>query len=184
MKPTIVVEGRQDIAILRALLPPTLAETSQFAGAEGRSTLVSLARTFLIKYHVPTALVMDTDTMDATTIAEAVRASRHLIGAVAGETPYEIVYCIPEIETIFFDNKVDLESIFPDFKNCYFRQFALTQPKQQLDLLLKDGKGPRTLSDFLSALTSSDIEKLQKTYPIQQVSAFIRSVVGRGENPA
>ena len=184
MKPTIIVDGRADIAILRAVLPPILAEACQFAGAEGRSTLVSLARTFLIKYHAPSAIVMDTDTMDPTTIAETVRASRHLIAAVAGETPFEVVYCIPEIETIFFDGVVNLQRIFPDFENCFFLPFASTQPKQQFELLLRDGGGPKTLSDFLDQLTTSDVEKLQRTYPIRQLSAFIRTVTGNTEKPA
>ena len=104
MKPTIIVEGHTDVAILRALVPAELVHACNLMPTAGRSTIVSVARTYLIKNHTPTAVMLDTDTLDPTIIAETIQTTRHLMGAVAGDTPFDIIYCIPHIEVIFFED--------------------------------------------------------------------------------
>ena len=173
MKPTIIVEGLSDVAILRALLPLELVNACNLMPTAGRSTIVSVARTHLIKNHAPTAVMLDTDTLDPTIIAEMIQTTRHLMGAVAGDTPFDIIYSIPHIEAIFFEGTTVLQRIFPHFSNVFILQFAKTQPKDQLEVLFQKGGGPKTLNAFLDQLTSDDIEKLRSLYPIQHVMAFI-----------
>jgi hypothetical protein len=173
MKPTVIVEGLTDVAILRGLLPSDLVNACNLMPTNGRSTIVSVARTHLIKHHAPTAVVLDTDTLDPTTIAETIQTTRHLISAVAGDTPFEIIYCIPHIEAIFFEDTAALQRIFPRLDHVFILQFAKTQPKAQLDFLLQKGGGPSDLHAFLDQLTSSEVEQLQALYPIQHVMAFI-----------
>jgi len=175
MKPTIIVEGLTDVAILRAILPPELVAASNLMPTAGRSTIVSVARTYLIRHRAPTAVMLDTDTLDPTIIAETIQTTRHLMGAVAGDTPFDIIYCIPHLEAIFFEDTAPLQRIFPKFGSVFILQFAKTQPKDQLELLLQQGGGPKTLSAFLDQLTSADAEKLRSTYPIEHVMAFINN---------
>lgn len=138
-----------------------------------RSTIVSVARTHLVKYQAPTAVMLDTDTLDPTLIAEKIQTTRYLMGAVAGDTPFDIIYCIPHIEFIFFEDTTTLRRIFPQFDNFFILQFAKTQPKDQLEVLFQKGGGPKTLNAFLGQLTSADLEKLRELYPIQGAMAFI-----------
>jgi hypothetical protein len=173
MKPTIFMEGQTDAAILRAILPPELVNACLLMPTTGRSTLVSVARTHLIKHRTPTAVLLDTDTLDATIIAERIQTTRYLMGAVAGDTPFDIIYCIPHIEAIFFEDTTALQRIFPQFSNVFILQFAKTQPKDQLELLFQKGGGPKTLTAFLDQLTSDDVEKLRVLYPMPHVMAFI-----------
>jgi hypothetical protein len=173
MKPTIVLEGRSDIAIVKALLPADLLSACQFVGTEGRSTLVSVARTHLIKHHAPIAVLLDTDTLDPTSIVEIVQTTRYLLAAVAGDTPFDIIYCVPHLELIFFEAGLDLKRIFPNYNGVFMLQFAKTQPKNQLELLFEKGGGPRNLRDFLAALTSEDADKLRSVYPIQHLISFV-----------
>jgi hypothetical protein len=173
MKPAIIMEGQTDAAILRALLPPELLKACHLMPTAGRSTLVSVARTHLIKHQAPTAVLLDTDTLDPTIIAERIQTTRYLMGAVAGDTPFDIIYCVPHIEAIHFEDTAALQRIFPHFGNVFLLQFAKTQPKDQLELLFQKGGGPRTLNAFLNQLSSEDVEKLRASYPIQQVMAFI-----------
>src|SRR6266446_5657451 len=126
MKPAIIMEGHTDAAILRALLPPELVNACHLMPIAGRSTLVSVARTHLIKHHAPTAVMLDTDTLDPTRITETIQTTRHLMGAVAGDTPFDIIYCIPHIEAIFFEDATALQRIFPQFGNVFILQFAKT----------------------------------------------------------
>jgi hypothetical protein len=173
MKPTIIMEGLTDAAILRALLPGEVVNACHLLPTTGRSTLVSVARTYLIKNHAPTAVLLDTDTLDPTIIAERIQTTRYLMEAVAGDTPFEIIYCIPHIEAIFFDDTAALERVFPQFGNVFILQFAKTQPKDQLDVLFQKGGGPKNLNAFLDQLTSDEVKKLRASYPIQHVMAFI-----------
>ena len=173
MKPTIIMERQTDVAILRALLAPELLKACHLMPTAGRSTLVSVARTHLIKHHAPTAVMLDTDTLDPTIISETIQTTRYLMGSVAGDTPFDIIYCIPHIEVIFFEDTTALERVFPHFGNVFILQFAKTQPKDQLEFLFQKGGGPKTLNAFLDQLTSDDVEKLRASYPIQQVMAFI-----------
>jgi len=95
------------------------------------------------------------------------------MGAVAGDTPFDLIYCIPHIEVIFFEDTTTLRRIFPQFDNFFILQFAKTQPKDQLEVLFQKGGGPKTLNAFLVQLTSADLEKLRELYPIQSTMAFI-----------
>jgi hypothetical protein len=95
------------------------------------------------------------------------------MGAVAGDTPFDIIYCIPHIEAIFFEDTSPLQRVFTQFRNVFILRFAKTQPKDQLELLFQKGGGPKALNTLLDELTSDDIKKLRASYPIQQVMAFI-----------
>src|SRR5438093_6712285 len=119
MKPTIIVERFTHVAILRALLSPELVNACNLMPAAVRSTIVSVARTHLVKSYAPTAVMLDTDTLDPTIIAETVQITRHLMGAVAGDTPFDIIYCIPHIEAIFFEDITALQRLFPLFDNVF-----------------------------------------------------------------
>lgn len=173
MKPTIIVEGLTDEAILRALLPGELVDACNLMPTAGRSTIVSVARTHLIKSQAPTAVVLDTDTLDSTIIAETVQTTRYLMGAVAGNTPFDVIYCVPHIEAIFFDHPAALHRIFPQSAAVFIPRFAKTQPKDQLDLLFQKGGGPGSLNAFLDQFTPDEVESLRAAQPIQQLMAFI-----------
>ncbi len=84
MKPTIIMDGQIDVAILQSLLPPELLSSCKLMPIGPRSSLVSVARTYLIKHNAPTAVMLDTDTLDPTIIAERIQTTRYLMGAVAG----------------------------------------------------------------------------------------------------
>lgn len=173
MKPVIILEGMEDVAILRAILPPDLVETCEFLPVGGRSTLVSVARTHLIKHHAPIAILLDTDTMNPTAIAETVQTTRHLLHSVAGDTPFEVVYSVPTIETVIFQGSIDFGRIFPLFGAFFLKPFAATQPKEQLAVLFEKAGGPRDLPAFLNELTHEEVESLRTKYPIAQLISFI-----------
>ncbi len=129
--------------------------------------------------------MLDTDTLDPTSIVEIVQTTRYLLATVAGDTPFDIIYCVPHLELIFFEAGLDLKRIFPNYNSVFMLQFAKTQPKNQLELLFANGGGPRNLRDFLGSLTTEDVGKLRSVYPIQHLVVFISNnlepaVHGRG----
>jgi hypothetical protein len=107
------------------------------------------------------------------TIAEKVQSMKESVEAVAGDTPFDIIYCIPRIEAVFFDGVIDLQRVFPEFKHVFIPELAKTNPKRQLDALLEQGGGPGNLGTFLQQLTSKEVKRVQSKDPLRQVSTFI-----------
>jgi hypothetical protein len=176
MKLIIVVEGKSDVAVLRAILPNDALIASEMYVAGNRTTLSSFARTLLVKLRKPLAVLIDTETLEPSAIAETVSTTEYLLSSVAGGTPFKVVYCIPELEAVFFEAKIDLKKIFPHYDENLFLMFAKTSPKKALEHLYETGGGPSTLSRFLDHLTSEDAERLRAAYPINQLMDFIRDV--------
>src|ERR1043165_767825 len=173
MKPILFTKGKDNIAILRAVLPPDVGGACEMRPTGERSTLVSVARTHMIKHRAPIAILLDTETLDSAIIAETVQTTNHLMRSVAGDTPFEVVYCVPHLEAIFFEDSIDFQRIFPDFKSVFILQVPKSQPKQQLQVLFEKGRGPGKLDDFLSHLTSEEVAQMQSRNPIRQLISFI-----------
>lgn len=176
MKAFIVVEGRSDVAVLRAVLPNELLDASDIVVVGGRSARSSVARTLLVKYQRPLAVVIDTDTLEPLAIKETVTTTEHMLRTVAGDTPFKVIYCIPELEAIFFAAPIDLKRIFPHYDTHFFTMFAKARPKEALQYLFDNGRGPKRLPEFLDHLTSEDAEHLRSTAPIRELLAFLRDV--------
>jgi hypothetical protein len=141
--------------------------------AGGRLGLVSLAREHLIKHHAPITALFDTDTLNQAAIADMVREMRDQVASAAVGVQYDFVSCIPQIEVVFFEGTIDLRRLFPHFKEVFVKRFARTNPRQQLEVLFKEGGGPTTLGAFLERLTSDEVEKVQAKDPIRRLVVFI-----------
>lgn len=181
-KPTLLVEGMDDEAIVRALLPPDLVEVSNLGPAYGKATLVWAARAYISEHHAPTAILLDTETLVKADIAAMVRTAKSRLREVAGDTPFDVFCCVPEIEAIFFTGGVELRRIFPAWERVFDQELAKVEPKRSLETLFKSGKGPRKLIDFLAELTATEIEHLRSKDPIRLVISFIANNRGPGHS--
>jgi hypothetical protein len=173
VKPAIFVDGNTILDILRTILSSELVRACDWIPIKPRSTPVSVARTYLSTHHVATALMFNANTLDRNIISEQIEDTRSLMAMAAVGTPFDVIHCVPEIETIFFEDTTTLRRIFPDFGTAFIPQFARGQPKEQLEVLFERGGGPKTMDAFLDELTSDDIEKLRALKLIQQVVTFI-----------
>jgi len=174
-KPAIILEGMEDVAIVKAILPPCLVDACELQPTEGRSTLVSAARAHILQHHAPIAILFDTDTVDPTVIMETIQTTKQLVASVAGDIPFDIISFIPHIEAAFFEGSIDLQRIFPRFKKVSIQKVAKLQPKEQLRVLFEKGGGPRKLEEFLAHLTLDEVKQLQSKGPIHQLITFIKS---------
>ncbi len=176
MNVIVVVEGTDEVAVLRAVLPADILSKCDINPVAGRSAVTSVARTLLVKHHRPVALLFDTDTMDPQAIWDAVQTTEDLLRAVAAGTLFRVIYCTPELEAVFFDSEMNLNRVFPHYDHGFFLKYAKTQPKQALEYLFKNGGGPATLQELLDDLTSNDIERLRSTYPVRHLVEFVIEV--------
>lgn len=104
MKTYIIVEGANDAHILRNILPPETLHSSHILVGGGKSSSVSLARSLISDRGEPLLLVIDSDTVHHEAILEQEKEIRDLVGAVAINTPYEVLLAIPQLEVIFFQD--------------------------------------------------------------------------------
>jgi hypothetical protein len=176
MKMMILVEGKSDVAVLKALLPAIALEQSDIYSAGGRTTLASFARTLLVKHRRPLAVLVDSDSLDPGVILETVKTMNQLLGALANSTPFEVIYCIPELEMIFFEAEIGLKRIFPHYDRDMFLMFSKLSPKKALQELFENGGGPTNLPELLDNLSPEDTERLRAMYPISQLMSFIHKV--------
>jgi hypothetical protein len=173
-KPTILLEGMEDVAIVKALLRSDLLEDCELQPAGGKPKLAAVAREHILNRLAPLAILLDTDTFDQTVIDQTVQAMKESVEPVAGDIPLDIISCIPHLETIFFNGVVDLKRIFPKFENALIPELAKTDPKRQLETLFEKGGGPGNLNDFLHQLASNEVKQLQAKDPIRHLIAFIK----------
>ena len=184
MRVWIAVEGRSDVAVVRALLPAEMLAISSLVPVGGRSNISSVARTLLVKHKEPLAVMVDTDSLDSEAISERYATISQLLAAVAGDTPYKVVLCIPVIEAIFFEAQGPLGRLFPKVDLDSYAMLYKTQPREVLDLLFENGGGPKNLAKLLDGLTDKDVERLRVTGPIRQLSMFIQEVAGAVGRPS
>jgi hypothetical protein len=173
-RPTILLEGMQDVAILKALLPSDLLEDCDLQPVGGKRDLAAAARKQILERHAPVAILFDTDALDEAVIGEAFRAMKESVESVAGDVRFDIVSCIPNIEAVFFNGAVDLRRIFPEFEYALIPKLAKADPKRQLEALFENGGGPGNLDKFLAQLSSKEVKKLQAKGPIRQLATFIK----------
>lgn len=172
-QPAIITEGKQDVAILRALLPTHVRDACELESAGGRPKLVPQACERLGKHHAPIVILFDTNTLDRTVIADMLRDMKDQVAPIAVGIPYDVVCCVPQIEIVFFEGAIDLRRIFPRFEEFFAKKLARINPRQQLEALLIGGGGPRTLSAFLGKLKPDEVERVQGKDPIRWVADFI-----------
>jgi hypothetical protein len=172
-KPTIILEGQDDVAILNAVLPRRVVDMCKLRPAHGRSSLIDAARKHISQHHAPVGILFATNTVDKKLSRKMVDEMKEEMASVEGETPFDVFCCIPHIEVIFFEANIDLQRIFPAFKTVLDRRLTKTDPKGQLEALFERGRGPSNLSCFLDHLTRAEEERVCYRAPIPKVIAFV-----------
>src|SRR5205807_422759 len=111
----IVVEGRTDAQLIRAILGGEVAKKTRIYAAQGRASLETIARNVLFHEGGPVLLVMDSDTLNPQLTAELESFS---LAAMRGPVtsgiqpavtmnseppPFRVFTFVPEIEAVFFE---------------------------------------------------------------------------------
>lgn len=149
----ILVEGETDAAILRRLLaPPRVGDTAEIVVGGGSSSVVSLARSYLITRPEPVAVVVDADTTDLRRAGERRSDIVALLHMVAPSSRSEVFMAIPSIEMIFFHDKQLAEKVFGSAYDGEQRVRSEYEPKAVLErVFLKPGERLINRTDDLIA---------------------------------
>ncbi|WP_019500141.1 hypothetical protein [Pseudanabaena sp. PCC 6802] len=171
MNAYIVTEGQSDVDILRKLLPEEIAQQVSIIGRNGRSSAISTAAGIMIDKRKPVALVLDSDTEDQRNINAQLSTLNYLLRqALAGNT-FKVILAIPEIETIFAQDRSLLSKIVGKQVEEMEWEYAKSQPKKYFKKLLSDS--PQWLYEILNKLTEEDIQILQQHELLVSLSQFL-----------
>lgn len=179
----IVVEGKTDELILKAILPADVSKNAQFVVGSGRYSAQSLARTILAYERQPVALVLDADTTDESSVKEQLAYVRKALGEVAFDLPYEAFLAVPTIEAVIFESKSLLEKLVQRSVSQEEWDYAKTMPRKVLG---KIGTGDYRLrlSKMLRHLDEATIKELQQHPLINQLCTFLCSASAATEQDA
>lgn len=179
-KAFIITEGKSDIEILHALLPPqSLVGVECIAGTE-RSSAISLARTILLADHIPVALVLDADTTNRSAIREESAFLRMSLAEVSYGTKYAFFLSVPEIEIVFLEDWdfVGQQIGKPKQAFTHFElEYAQLQPKKFLFSQMEDIPYPQALTQLLARLDARTIERIQQNPLVRDLNNFLVSVI-------
>ena len=143
----IVVEGKTDATAIRAILGADLARRARVFAAQGRTSLVTVARNLFFHEGGPVLIVMDADTTTAHMVEEQKALTRAAVeslipGSMNGrDRGVEVFAFVPEIEVIFFEAPPALERLLGEPVPPATVEEGLLIPHKTLAALL-ERKGP------------------------------------------
>lgn len=164
-KTTIVItESAGDAALLQRVLSPIEGGKLYFDVAGGINHAMTAASTILNARRENVLMVIDNDGARDNTETEFIR---ELVGKDSQR--FKLVLMVPEIESLFFADRVALEQALGTRIEDMIWEIAMTAPKSTLDVLLKKlGK-----KDRLELLSSQALLSAMRNHPkIKEIQEF------------
>jgi hypothetical protein len=165
---------RQHVAdLFQRLLPAERLQEVKFIVEQRMYYLKSRATTLLRRQQLPVAIVLDAETLSAELIRERRQSLNELLEVLGGRTPSRIIFAVPEIEAIFFQEPRLLERIVGRKIPPVLRVMAQAQPRAALNELFRKSETVSTYEKLLKSLTAQDVEVLRKSPVVQELSEFL-----------
>ena len=172
----IVTEGKSIGEILKRLLPENILKDTHLIDS---GSALSSGRSILVAKRLPVALVVDTNTNHQSIILEREGLLNYSLRQVSPSVPFKVFLAIPEMETVFLQDRCFLEKL--THRNFTDLEWTLAQfqPKVFLSNVLGEGFSPEKM---LSEFTNGPIDILQQHPLVRELSEFLASVIGAGES--
>jgi hypothetical protein len=181
MKAYLVVEGLTDAKLLSSLLPPEIQEQTAVVPAGGRANLTSAARTLLVTRRKPLAVLVDADTVDASSVLDLRRETEEWIRAVSGGVPFKVFMMVPEIEALLFRVPAAVERIAGQQLSADNMTLSRYKPHQVI-LQLSQNKSV-IIEQIINGLTAEELNVIRETSPIKELIAFLSEKVVTKQQP-
>ncbi len=179
----VVVEGKTDVLIIRALLGTELKTWMRFFAGQGRESLVTLARNLLVHEGSPILLVMDVATAELPSRNEMVAEAMRALSTFGAPGMFQVFTFIPEIEIVFFEAPAALQRTLGSALPAGVLEEGRVSPKTVLQRLLAEAHIPNTEA-LMRKLDEEAIESLgrgkQAMALRETVRAFCRLETGVG----
>jgi|GEM_PF-938254 len=163
----VITEGELDKAILEKILPVKLLQGVKVIAGGGFSSALSWATSLLSTTDENIVLVVDSDSTDDMTTQERYSFLNLMLRRSGTPDRFHIMVLVPEIETIFFQNKDVAESLVGRKLSEIELKLAANSPKHALRLLLNIE--PQGTLDILDKLAPEAWTKLRSTSVIKEL---------------
>ncbi len=170
----IVVEGKLSRFLLESVLPEDVVFESKFIVGSSYTNTLSKARTLLVSSDLPVFLIVNADTTDRAAIEEKEEFIQQFLGQLSSPEHFDIFIAIPEIASMFFQDRNALEQLAGQPNSDIQWEIAQYQPKEILKKILKTEDLQEALRN---RLTPPIIQKLRETELIQQILGSSREVL-------
>ena len=100
---SVVVEGRQDVILLRALLRGRADVSFRFYASGGRASLATVGRNILVHEGGLLIVVMDADTLDPSQADTSCRLIESALRRFSPDERFDVFAFVPELEVVFFE---------------------------------------------------------------------------------
>jgi hypothetical protein len=151
----VVVEGKTDALILRAILRKEVTERLRFFAGQGQLSLATLGRNLLVHEGGPVLIVMNSDTLNQQLADELQSMTRLAVSGVAQGGSCQVLTFVPTIEVISFEAPQALARLLGKAVSAEKVKEGLLVPKETLMELLGDEK-PKV--DYLAFVQSIDTQ--------------------------
>jgi len=172
----IICEGDCDTQLLKVVLPKELLQKVEVVSAGGQYAAESLARSLIVRRQVPVALVLDADLIDPDLTQERRHSIQEILESLSINTPVKVILAIPEMETIFFQDKALLSRLLGLDITSETMIWANFQPRQALEKLISQSDNYQSKSQIINQLVHEDLEIIRKSSVIQELVQFLQSV--------
>jgi hypothetical protein len=172
----VLTERPSDAALLKAILPSHLLCGVEFASVDGFYSLLSLARSLLVRRATPLAIVIDANTVDARSVQERYQSVRQGIDAIETRTPVKIVVAVPELEVFLFHDPSALTRLLGHPMTEQSIALGRLRPRQELNSLIQSSSANRDVLDLIHGMTIEEIESIRRQPPVKDLGDFLESV--------
>lgn len=171
----IVTEGSLDAVILKKLLPADLIQATQFVVAEDSYSARSLSSTILATRQVPTAMVVNGETEDASAAREQRELLRFILRQASAGIPCEVFVATPEVAVVLFADKMLLEALF----QIPLSDVAWEQERHHPGKFLREALSSHslTIEQLLDRLTDPQLAFLRDHPLIKEITQFLSSQI-------
>ena len=169
---SVVTEDRSDAQLLKRLLPPDLISQVEFIIGGGSDGAQSLAGSILASKRRPVALVVDADGRKDQALQEFDDLLSTLLRQVSGNVPFDVLIAKPEIEIVYFYDRVLLERLIGAKLDDVIWTTAQYEPRKVLQNRLGERYG-----QLVDMLDEAAIAVLRQHPLIVELSRFLTQAV-------
>lgn len=170
----LLVEGQNDAALLRKVLPvEALSGVELIVAGPG---IASLARSLLVRRRCPVALLMDSDSIEPDVVAVQRESTEELIRLANASIPTKVVTAVPQIESWFFAAPESIERVFGEKVPEEWVGFGRRDPKGVLEQLARNTNIEWNTDRAISQLDAADIDRIRAVPEVEELCAFLEEM--------
>jgi hypothetical protein len=177
-----VVQGEVGRHAIERVLRAARVSTIEVVAGADRSDAIGYAASLRWAQQRPTALVLDSDTVEERSLELQRVSVAELLGPPSERLPGQLILAAPQVEAVLFSDRAGLERALgreiadDDVFEARFR------PKAVFQRLLGDGDAEARALAVIDALDDDALRRMARHPVIREITGFAAEIEGAGEH--